>query len=144
MGALQSTIPGRTAKAFPVLITHRLVTRACARDLRLDDRTSWWSRLVFAGGMALVGMVDAVGRRVASRNFSISRLITRAIGYQLVCRLLMDAARPLAVPATLRPRIAAVIRGWGRDHQASPRMNALEDRFTTDGDWEALEPPASR
>ncbi len=144
LGALQATMPGRTAKAFPVLITRRLVTRACIKDLRLDDRTSWWSRLVFAAGMALVTMVDAIGRRVASPKFSISRLITRAVGYQLVCRLLMDETRPLAVPATLRPRIASVIRGWGRDREASPRMNALEDRFTTAGDWEALEPPAPR
>ncbi len=142
IGALQATMPGRTAKAFPVLVTRRLVTRACVKDLRLDERTSWWSRLVFATGMALVGLVDAVGRRLASPRFSIARLITRAIGYQLTCRLLMDETRPLAVPATLRPRIVAVIRSWGRDHQASSRMNAIEDRFTTDGDWEALEPPA--
>jgi ER-bound oxygenase mpaB/B'/Rubber oxygenase, catalytic domain len=144
MGALQATLPGRTAKAFPVLITRRLVTRACVKDLCLDERTSWWARFVFAAGMALVGLVDAVARRLASPKFSIARLITRAVGYQLVCRLLMDETRPLAVPATLRPRIVAVIRRWGRDREASARMNAIEDRFTTEGDWEALEPPARR
>ena len=144
IGALEATMPGRTAKAFPALMTRRLVTRACAKDLRLDRRTTWGSRTIFAAGMALVGAVDAVGRRLASPRFSIGRLLMRAVGYRLTCRLLMDETRPLAVPATLRPRIAAVIRGWGRDHEASARMNALEDRLTTSGDWEALEPPAPR
>jgi hypothetical protein len=144
MGSLEDTFPGRTAKAFPVLITRRLVSRACVKDLRLDGRAPWWPRLVFAVGGAVVRVVDAVGRRVASRQFSLARLVTRAIGYRLTCRLLMDETRPLAVSATLRPRIVSVIRGWGRDHQASPRMNALEDRFTTDGEWEALQPPGQQ
>jgi hypothetical protein len=144
MRSLEDTFPGHTAKSFPVLITRRLVTRACVKDLRLGERVAWWRKLVFAAGMDVVRVLDAIGRLVASRQFSLSRLITRAVGYRLTCRLLMDETRPLSVPATLRPRIAAVIRGWGRDHQASPGMNALEDRFTTDGDWEALEPPAPR
>jgi hypothetical protein len=78
--------------------------------------------------------IDALAR-LAFPNFSISRLITRAIGYRLTCALLMSQTRDLSVPGRLRPGIRAVIAGWGADSKASGWMNSLEDRFTTPGDW---------
>jgi hypothetical protein len=37
-----------------------------------------------------------------------------------------------------------MIASWGRDSQASDRMNAIEDRLTTHGAWEPLEHPVHR
>jgi len=82
--------------------------------------------------------------RLAVPRFSISRMLTRAVGYRLTCALLMSQTRPLSVPDQLRPGVRALIGGWGRDAHALGWMNALEDRMTTPGDWEALEQPARR
>ena len=56
----------------------------------------------------------------------------------------MSQTRELSVPDRLRPGIHALIGGWGRDACLPNWMNALEDRMTTAGDWEALEQPARR
>jgi hypothetical protein len=49
----------------------------------------------------------------------------------------------LSVPDKLRPGLEEMIRGWGVDKKASSRMNALEDRATTPGEWVPLERPPS-
>jgi hypothetical protein len=138
MHAMQSAIPAGPFKSFPVLLTRRLIEPDSARDLGLDASVSWISKACFAALMGTALGIDAIAR-VAFPDFSISRLITRAIGYRLVCSLLMSQTRDLAVPATLRPGIKGLIARWGRDSKASGWMNALEDRVTTHGDWEALE-----
>jgi hypothetical protein len=51
----------------------------------------------------------------------------------------MSQTRELSVPAALRPDIRSLIAGWGKDREASPWMNAVEDRMTTAGDWHALD-----
>ena len=143
MNAMQSVFPPGACQAFPVLLTRRLIEARSARELGLDTRVSTPAKLAFATLMGSVRAIDAVAR-LAFPDFSLSRLVTRAIGYRLTCMLLMSQTRELAVPASLRPGIRALIARWGRDTHASARMNALEDRFTTDGDWEALQRPAPR
>jgi hypothetical protein len=143
MNAMQTVFPAGPYRAFPVLLTRRLIEPESARDLGLDGQVSWASKFAFSAVMGTVRAVDAVAR-LAWPDFSLSRLATRAIGYRLTCMLLMSQTRELAVPASLRPGIRKLIAHWGRDAKASPRMNALEDRLTTDGDWEALERPAAR
>jgi hypothetical protein len=134
MGAMQTVFPDGPSKAFPVLLTRRLIEPASARDLGLEGRVSWSSKFLFAMLMGTARGIDAVAR-LAFPDFSISRLLTRAIGYRLTCALLMSQTRDLSVPATLRPGIRALIAGWGEDTKASRWMNALEDRITTSGDW---------
>jgi hypothetical protein len=56
----------------------------------------------------------------------------------------MSQTRELSVPERLRPGIRSLIGGWGQDAAAPAWLNALEDRMTTPGDWEALERPAPR
>lgn len=138
MGAMKSVVPAGPFKSFPVLLTRRLIEPASSRDLGLDGRVSWLSRVLFSMLMGTALGVDAVARLVFP-DFSISRLITRAIGYRLTCALLMNQTRDLSVPANLRPGIRALIAGWGDDSKASRWMNFLEDRMTTPGDWEALQ-----
>jgi hypothetical protein len=134
MGAMETVFPDGPYKAFPVLLTRRLIEPTSARDLGLAGRVSWLSKVLFAMLMGTARGIDALAR-VAFPNFSISRLITRAIGYRLTCALLMSQTRDLSVPGRLRPGIRAVIAGWGADSKASGWMNSLEDRFTTPGDW---------
>lgn len=136
MGAMESVIPDGPFKSFPVLLTRRLIEPESARDLGLDGRVSWLSRVAFKMLMGTARGIDAVAR-LAFPDFSISRLITRAIGYHLMCALLMSQTRDLSVPNQLRPGIRALIARWGEDGQASKMMNRLEDRLTTAGDWQA-------
>jgi len=137
MQAMQSVFPDGAAKAFPVLLTRYLIEPASARDLGLEGRVPWTAKAWFAGLMALARGIDATLRLVFPQ-FSISRLVTRAVGYRLTCSLLMDQTRELAVPSGLRPGIRTLVASWGTDPDASTRMNALEDRFTTEGDWRPL------
>ena len=137
MQAMQSVFPEGAARDFPVLLTRHLLEPASNADLGLDGRVPWTSKAWFAALMAGARAIDATAR-VAFPRFSLSRLVTRAIGYRLTCRLLMGETRPLAVPAALRPGIRSLVATWGSDRDASPRLNALEDRFTTEGDWDPL------
>lgn len=135
--AMKTVMPPGAMRSFPVLLTRRLMEPESVRDLGLDGAVSRNAKFWFALLMSTVRGVDAT-MRLAFPDFSISRLITRVVGYRLTCALLMSQTRELAVPATLRPGIRALVARWGDDPKASTRMNALEDRFTTDGAWESL------
>jgi hypothetical protein len=138
MDAMKSVIPPGVFKAFPVLLARRLMEPESAADLGLDGRVSAQSKFWFAALMIGARGIDAVAR-LAIHDFSISRLVTRAIGYRLTCALMMSQTRDLSVPEKLRPGIRALIGAWGQDPKAGSTMNALEDRMTTGGDWQALE-----
>ena len=140
MDAMKSVIPEGPFKSFPVLLTRRLMEPASVRDLGLDGHVSWLARTLFRLLMATARGVDAVARLFAP-GFSLSRLITRLVGYRLTCALLMSQTRELSVPSTLRPGILSLIGAWGHDAAAPKWMNALEDRYTTAGEWTALERP---
>jgi hypothetical protein len=143
MDAMKSVIPPGPFESFPVLLTRRLMEKRSARDLGLDGRVSRLSKALFALLMGAARAIDSAVR-LALPQFSISRMLTRAIGYRLTCALLMSQTRELSVPDRLRPGIRALIGHWGRDTHAPGWINALEDRMTTPGDWLALERPARR
>jgi hypothetical protein len=137
MDAMESVIPAGPFKSFPVLLTRRLIEPASSRDLGLDARVSWIARTLFALLMGTARGIDALAR-LAFPGFSLSRLVTRAVGYRLTCALLMSQTRELSVPDTLRPGIRSLIARWGEDAQAPRWINALDDRLTTPGDWTGL------
>jgi hypothetical protein len=141
MDAMKSVIPPGPFQSFPVLLARRLMERQSVRDLRLDGHVSRLSRGLFRLLMGAARGVDALVRVVVP-EFSLSRLVTRLVGYRLTCALLMSQTRELAVPATLRPGIRALIGQWGYDAKAPRWLNAVEDRYTTPGEWSALAPPA--
>ena len=141
MGAMKSVFPEGVLRDFPVLLTRRLLEPQSRIDLGLEGQVSLASRTAFAAVMGTLRGIDAIAR-LAFPDFSLSRLVTRAAGYRLTCALLMSQTRELALPSALRPGIRALIARWGTDSRASTRMNALEDRLTTEGDWQALERPA--
>jgi hypothetical protein len=143
MDAMKSVIPPGPFQSFPVLLARRLLERQSVKDLGLDARVSWPAKTLFSMIMGTARGIDTAVR-LAVPDFSISRMLTRAIGYRLTCALLMSQTRELSVPERLRPGIRSLIGGWGQDATAPAWLNALEDRMTTPGDWEALERPAPR
>lgn len=141
MDAMKSVIPEGPFKSFPVLLTRRLMEPASVRDLGLDGHVSWLARALFGLVMGTARGLDAFGR-LFFPGFSLSRLIARLVGYRLTCALLMSQTRELAVPSSLRPGILSLIGAWGHDAAAPRWVNALEDRYTTAGEWTALERPS--
>lgn len=139
MQTMASVIPWRLARPFPVLLTRRLCGRAASRELGLDGRVSWLSKLLFALAMTLVRGIDALVR-VFLAEFSLARLVTRVVGYRFLTQMLMDQTRPLKLPDPVLTRVDMVMSSWGDDPAAPRWMNALEDRFTTPGAWQ----PAAR
>jgi len=88
--------------------------------------------------MGSIRLVDRIAR-LHWKDFSLGRLVTRAVGHQLLFNKLMDLTDALSVPGTIRPRIATLVRTWGEDKRASPFMNSVDDRFNRKGEW--VRPP---
>jgi len=129
VATMRRYMPLRLFKPFPVLLTRHLIGKDASRDLGLEGRVSLLSRAVFVLLFGLVRAIDAVGRRLCA-GFSISRLVTRIVGYQLTARLLMDETRPLKLPQALLGQVGDALQGWQLDAAAPRWMNALERRFT--------------
>lgn len=79
-------------------------------------------------------MIDGVVRLVWP-EFSISRLITRVLGYHFTSRILLDQTRPLKLPEHLLNDINRTIGAWGNDPKGPWWLNHLEDRMTQTGKW---------
>jgi hypothetical protein len=129
VATMQRYIPPRPLKAFPVLLTRHLIGKEASRDLGLDGHVSLPSRVLFVLGFSLVRVIDAVGRLVF-RGFSISRLVTRILGYNLTAKLLMDETRPLKLPDSLLNQVGVALHRWQNDAKAPRWANALERRYT--------------
>jgi ER-bound oxygenase mpaB/B'/Rubber oxygenase, catalytic domain len=132
VATMRRYMPLRLLKSFPVLLTRHLIGKEASRDLGLDGRVSLLARAAFVLLFGLVRGIDAVGRRLCA-GFSISRLVTRVVGYQLTARLLMDETRPLKLPQALLGQVGDALQGWQCDAAAPRWMNALERRFTGRG-----------
>ncbi|AWL07466.1 oxygenase MpaB family protein [Massilia oculi] len=128
MRAMENDIPLRLFKPFPTLLTRHLCGRDASADLGLNRRQPLLSRLVFTGGLALVRAIDATVR-LAVPGFSISRMLTRAFGYRLVTRFLMDQTRPLRLPNALLGQVQDALGQWRHDPRAPRWMNRLEARL---------------
>lgn len=134
MRTMEQAIPWRVVKGFPVWMTRHLCGASTMRDLGIDDRISWLSSALFALGMWMVRGIDAVVRLVLP-EFSITRCITRILGYHFMANILMDQTRPLKLPTALLARVGDMMQSWSDDPRAPRWLNALEDRFTTRGSW---------
>jgi len=126
--AMENEIPLRLLKPFPTLLTRLLCGRAASADLGLHWRVPLVSRLLFGAGLALVRTVDAVVRQVVP-GFSISRMLTRAFGYRLVTRFLLDQTRPLRLPPALLNQVGEAAGAWRHDARAPRWMNRIEARL---------------
>jgi hypothetical protein len=139
MQAMETAIPLRVLKPFPVLMTRWLCRRRTMQDLGLAGRQPLLSRLLFLLGMALVRGIDAALRLVMPQ-FSIARLIGRVLGYHFMTRLLMKQTEPLRLPQPWLTQMEGMMKHWSDDPRAPAWINKLEDRLTTPGHWKAPGP----
>jgi hypothetical protein len=123
-------------KHIPVPLTQWLIGAQTARQIGVDQQVSWLTQGVFWLGLGLTRIVDAVARLVIP-GFSLSRLLTRIVGYHLLTRFLLDQTRPLNLPDHLLDPLTQTVAAWGDDARAAGWVNRLEDRFTATGIWRA-------
>jgi hypothetical protein len=121
---------------FPVPLTRWLMGTTAARQIGVDQQVSWLTRAVFWIGLGLTRALDAVAGLLVP-GFSLSRLLTRIVGYHLLTRFLLDQTRPLVLPDHLLDPLHQTVAAWGDDGQAAGWVNRLEDRFTATGIWRA-------
>jgi hypothetical protein len=135
MAAISNEVPVAAFRSFPILLTRHLCGRESSRDLGLDEQVSWGERALFTLAMLLARVADAAGK-VFVPDFSLARLATRVLGYQLVTRFLMDETAPLKVPRHVMGDVEGMVGTWSHDPRAGRWVNALENRMTTPGAWE--------
>lgn len=135
MQTMAQAIPWSIAKPFPALLTRYLCGAPTAQDLGLGQPPApWRSRCVFWTLLLLARLIDAVARTVLPR-FSITRALTRILGYHFMSRVLMNQTRPLQLPEQLLNQMDDTMASWSDDPQAPRWLNRLEDRWTTSGLW---------
>ncbi len=136
MDAMANSIRVPVLRSLPVPMTRWLVGPATAAAIGADERVGLLVRASFAIGLALTRAVDALVRLVLPR-FSLARSFTRAVGYHLLTRFLLDQTRPLNLPPALLDPMHGMIAAWHHDPHAPGWVNRLEDRMTTSGPWKA-------
>jgi hypothetical protein len=124
---MESFIPLPLLKPFPTLMTRFLCGRKTARDIGLDGHVGLLPRALFVAGMLVVRVVDMTVRLVLP-EFSITRLLTRVVGYDFTVKFLMDQTRPLNLPPVLLNQVTSMADGWTSDSKAPDWMNNLEQR----------------
>jgi hypothetical protein len=129
MRTMQNVIPLDLIKPFPVLLTRHLCGKTTAKNIGIDHRVPLRSRLLFVAFMLLVRAID-FSVRLVIKEFSIARLVTRVVGYQFTCKVLMDQTRPLKLPESLLHQVRSMTRGWHLDPKAPVWMNKIEHRLT--------------
>ena len=142
MKTMEDVIPWRIVKPFPTLFTRHLCGAVTAKAIGIDGRVSWFSRMLFALLMGTVRVIDATVRLVFP-EFSISRFISRVVGYQMMAKFLMDQTRPLKLPSHLLDGVANMMSAWSDDPKAPKWVNTIEDRLTVKGDWQVATKRAS-
>ena len=134
VNAMEQTIPIGWLKPFAPLMTRYLCGRRTADLVGIDQHVSGFSRVLFELVISTTRLIDTLARNIWP-HFSLSRLLTRVLGYRLVTRLLMDQTRSLRLPTQLLGQADAMLDHWGEDVHAPRWVNAIEDRLTTFGNW---------
>jgi hypothetical protein len=129
MKTMEAVIPLRSIKPFPVLLTRYLCGKTTAKNIGIDHRVAWYSRMLFFVVMMFTRGVDTLGRLVFP-GFSICRMVTRVVGYQFTVRVLMDQTRPLKLPPALLGQVNSMTGSWHVDPKAPQWLNRLEQRLT--------------
>ena len=134
MQTMAQSIPWPVVQPIPVLLTRYLCGRETARDLGLDRRVPLASSALFWAMLLLARGIDTLVRWWRPR-FSISRTLTRVLGYHFMSRVLMGQTRPLQLPDQLLGQMDDAMARWSDDPRAPGWLNRLEDRLTTPGRW---------
>ncbi|MFZ6750542.1 oxygenase MpaB family protein [Undibacterium sp. Ren11W] len=136
--SMEQVIPFAIFKAFPVLMTRYLCGKNNAQKIGVNQRVSWLSHSLFILFMLLVRSVDTAVRYF-SPGFSISRFVTRVLGYHFMSKILLDQTRPLKLPEQLLNQVQLTIGTWSTDPKTPRWMNTLETKMTKSGNWNQLE-----
>lgn len=134
MRAMEDAIPIGWLKPLAPLMTRYLCGQRTAALIGVDQRAPMVSRVLFELVISAARLIDTLARFVWPQ-FSLSRMFTRALGYHLITRLLMDQTRSLRLPTHLLAQADAMLEPWSDDAQAPGWINTLEDRLTTSGSW---------
>ena len=134
MNAMEQVIPFRVLKPFPVLMTRLLCGEPTASDIGLTGRVGWVSRVLFFIFRAITDAIDSVVRLFLP-EFSLSRMMTRVLGYHFMSQILLDQTRPLKLPTHLLNQVNDTMGTWDNDPKAPKWLNALEDKLTKVGKW---------
>ncbi len=136
MNSMENVIPFRIFKPFPVLLTRYLCGATNAHDIGVSGRVSLLSRFLFATFMLVIRLIDGTVRLILP-EFSITRLITRILGYHFMSQLLMEQTRPLNLPDHLLNQTDDAISSWSVDPKAPKWLKHIEKKFTTTEKWNA-------
>jgi hypothetical protein len=129
MRTMENVIPLQLVKPFPVLLTRYLCGKTTSKDIGIDHRVPLLPHLLFVAVMLLIRAIDFTVRLVI-KEFSIARMLTRIVGYQFTCKVLMDQTRPLKLPDALLHQMSAMTGGWHIDPKAPNWLNKIEHRLT--------------
>ena len=132
MQTMANTLPWSIVKPFPQLMTRYLCGRETAEDLGLNQPVPWLSALLFWGVLLLARLIDTVVGMLLPR-FSVVCMLTRALGYHFMSRVLMSRTRPLQLPTELLNQVDTVVHSWSDDPNAPGWLNRIEDRLTISG-----------
>ncbi len=141
MNAMARSLALPVIRHLPLPMTQSLIGPQSAADIGLGQAAPWLTRILFAVLRTLIDGIDALAR-VFSPRFSISRMITRVMGYHLLTKLLLSQTRPLALPDVVLGNLHHMMGLWSDDPKAHNWLNRLEDRWTKHGLWSAA-PPSS-
>ncbi|AMO23072.1 hypothetical protein GCM10027034_44910 [Ramlibacter solisilvae] len=137
VAAMERTIAVPVIRHLPVPMTRWLIGRQTARLIGITQRAGLLTLLLFDAARLAVLAIDGVAR-LALPRFSLTRLVTRVVGYHLLTRFLLDQTRPLALPDSLLEPMHRTVAQWHHDHHAPGWVNRLEKRITTKGEWRPL------
>jgi uncharacterized membrane protein len=129
ISAMQSTIPWAWAHNFPVQLTRYLCGSATARTVGVTQQVPLWSRALFLVLMSCMRLLDGVVGLFVP-GFSLSTLLTRVLGRQMVESLLLDQTRPLQLPEALLQPLRETTQRWGAQHRGPGWMRHLEDKLS--------------
>lgn len=134
MHTLATSIRLPVLRHFPRLMTVRLCGPRSSRDIGVTGPAPWTARLLFTLVMDGSRVIDGL-MRLCWREFSLSRLVSRVLGYHLISSLLLDQVRPLKLPNHLIDRVTDHMTMWSEDPKAPRWVNVVEDALTVAGSW---------
>ncbi len=132
--AMAQTIRVPVIRGIPVPMTQWLIGPQSSKDIGISHAARWPVRLAFTLGRVLTQMVDRAVRLVLPQ-FSISRMLTRVVGYHMLSGFLLDQTRPLGLPEQVLNPMQDAVADWHHEPRAPLWLNRLEDALTTQGRW---------
>jgi uncharacterized membrane protein len=105
-----------------------------SNDIGVYNTFSWPTNFLYKLSILILETINS-GVRFLLPHFSISRLLIRILGYHFIRKIVLDQTKPLRLPTHLINSMNTTIGDWSNDPKAPGWVNAIEDHFTTTGNW---------